>query len=172
MKRQPPLLDQTGASLPSPHFTPRPGWGGRLQNWLSKHASMLVFRLVLFFALILIGRAFWVRLPARTENLNTPDISSSEDSARLTLTATKGDGITDLAARALDMYIATNTDAPRLDATEHLFAVTTLATATGIRALEIEQEVSFTSAAIQSVIATAQQLTAHQKSAWAKFLRR
>jgi hypothetical protein len=172
MKRQPPLLDQTGASLASPQFTPRPGWGGQLRHWFSNNASSIIFRLVLLFALILVGRAFWVRLPARTENFNTPVVSSPEDSSRITLTANAGDGITNIAARALDVYSAATAHAPRLDAVEHLFAVTTLAATVPRSALEVGQEVSFTTAAIQSVLENATTLTASQKSAWAKFLRR
>ena len=59
MTSQPPLLDGTGASLPGPQFVPRPGWGGRLQQWLTHNAYIAVFRLVIVVALVLLGRSLW-----------------------------------------------------------------------------------------------------------------
>ncbi len=172
MTNQPPLIDQTGASLPGPQFTPRPGWGGQLRRWLSHNGALLVFRVVILAALILIGRSLWIRLPARDANLAT-QATPTPDSDAIALLAQPGDGISDLAARALDLFVVASEDATLgLDAAQHLYAVSTLSTAHDRRALNVGEVISFTNSELLDSIRTAQLLTPAQKAAWTRLLTR
>jgi len=37
-----------GLDIKSPIFTPRPGWGGKLKKWLSRHFSSRIFPFLAF----------------------------------------------------------------------------------------------------------------------------
>jgi len=171
MTSQPPLLDQTGSSLPGPQFAPRPGWGGQLKRWFSDNAYSIVFRLVIFCALILVARSLWVNLPSRSLSSTPTPAPTAQDIRGLTVTAQPGDGMTDLAARALDLYLAVQSRMIRLDAAQHLFAVDTLARIVCWCSVEVDQEVTFASANIESVIERALALTPAQKAAWTRLLK-
>ena len=171
MTNQPPLLDPSGSGIPGPLFSARPGWGGRIARWLSHNASMAVFRLVILLALILIGRSIWIRLPARQSSFEPMASASPESRGDIVLVASRGDGMTTLAAHALDLYIATSNNLIRLTAAQHLFAVDTLARSAGWKALNVGQSVVFTRDALASVVSAAQALTPAQRAAWGKFLR-
>ena len=171
MTSQPPLLDQTGASLPGPQFTPRPGWGGQLKRYFSENVYSIVFRVVILCALILVARSLWVNLPARKESLKpTPSVTPQEVRG-ITVKANPGNGVTDLAARALDLYIAVQSRVIRLDAPQHLFAVDALSRIVGWRPLDVNQELTFATANIESVIDRALHLTPAQHAAWERLLR-
>jgi|GEM_PF-5793685 len=172
MINQPPLLDQSGSSIPGPLFTPRSGWGGRMRQWFSKNASIFVFRLIIIGALLLIGRSLWIRLPARQSSFKPLASTSPQSSGNITLVASRGDGMTNLSARALDLYLLSSDEAPRISAVEHLYAVDTLARDAGWHALEVGQVVSFSNDSIASAITSAQSLTPAQRSAWGKWLRK
>ena len=172
MTNQPPLIDQTGASLPGPQFTPRPGWGGQLRRWLSHNGALLVFRVVILAALILIGRSLWIRLPARDANFIT-QATPTPSSDAITLLAQPGDGISNLAARALDLFIVASEDETLgLDAAQHLYAVNALTIARGGRTLSVGQVISFENSELHTTVRSAQLLTPAQRAAWARLLRR
>lgn len=171
MTSQPPLLDQTGSTLPGPQFTPRPGWGGQLKRWFCDNAYSIVFRLVIFCALILVARSLWVNLPARSLS-STPTLApTAQDIRGLTVTAQPGDGMTHLAARALDLYLAVQSRVVRLDAAQHLFAVDSLSRIVGWSSLEVGQDVTFAVENIESVITRALALTPAQHAAWSRLLK-
>jgi len=171
MTSQPPLLDQTGTTLPGPQFVPRPGWGGQLKRWFSENTYSLIFRVVVLCALILVARSLWVNLPARTASLTPTPSPTAQEVRGITVTAQRGDGMTNLAARALDLYLAVQSRIIRLDAAQHLFAVDTLARVVCWCAVDVDQEVTFASANIESVIERALALTPAQRAAWERLLR-
>ena len=51
---QRPFLEPGPGEMPSPLFTPRPGWGGLFREWLRENAYLAVFRLVLFVAIVVL----------------------------------------------------------------------------------------------------------------------
>ncbi|MCC6404875.1 MAG: hypothetical protein IT405_00625 [Candidatus Yanofskybacteria bacterium] len=169
MTSQPPLLDPIGPALPGPLFTPRPGWGGKLRIWFSEHAYLLVFRLVVVCALVLIVRSFWVaRTPQEAERSPVP---RAPVESVFVLTAQSGDGITTLAAHAIDLRLAAGPAALRLDGAQHLFAVDSLARLAGWAPLSVGQEVRFESSDITTTILHALTLPPHQHAAWERVLR-
>ncbi len=168
MTSQPPLLDSTGSSLPGPQFTPRPGWGGQLRRWFVHNVYIVVFRMVLVVALVLIVHAMFPRkagAPAVTPT------SSPENPQTFIMKANPGDGMTNLAARTIDLYVAVQSTVVRLDAAQHLFAVDTLAHMASWSRLEVGQSVPFTTADISSVLESALKLSPARHAAWARLLR-
>lgn len=171
MTSQPPLLDSTGVSLPGPRFQHRLGWGGRLKRWLSENTYTLVFRVVLLCALILVARSLWVHLPSRDITSQATPSPTPSEAFGITVQAQPGDGMTNLAARALDLYTAVQSRIIRLDAPQHLFAVDSLARETCWCSLEVGQSVSFTTVNIVSSIESALSLTPTKHAAWSRLLR-
>ncbi len=163
MTTQPPLF-MSGDDLPSPLFSSRPGWGGQLKRWLSANIYMLIFRAILLFAVILLVIAMWDQSPS---TINTPMPSASPE--LVPITAAPGDGMTNVAARAIDAYLAST--GTRLNAPQHLFAVDTLARLVCWCPLGHAQVITFTRNDIAQVITRASALTAAQQSAWSRFLR-
>lgn len=168
MMNQPPLLDQ-GISLPGPNFTPRLGWGGRLRRWLSENFYQLVFRLAVFCALILIGHALFAHREPRTAE---PTESTKSPASSLTLNAQPGDGMSNLAAHAIDLYVSVQTKIIRLDSAQHLYAVDSLSRTMCWCPLELNQSVQFPTAAIAGIIDRALNLSHAQHAAWERLLKR
>lgn len=169
MTSQPSLLDTTGSSLPSPQFTPRPGWGGRLGHWFTHNAYIVVFRMVIVVALVLIGRSLLVH---RNDPIVQPTASPVAASLQpISIKALAGDGMTNLAARALDMYSALQSPAVRLDGAQHLYAIDALARSVCWCPLEVNQQVTFVPADIKSIIDRALALSPAQHATWARLLR-
>ncbi|MCC6934365.1 MAG: hypothetical protein IT406_01565 [Candidatus Yanofskybacteria bacterium] len=168
MTSQPPLIDPIGPALPGPLFTPRPGWGGKLRAWLTDHAYLLVFRVVLLVALLLIGRSLWhARSLPSTSPAPTPTPVIAQNIA---LTARPGDGLTDLAARAIDLLLASGSATIRLDAAQHLFAVDSLARAMGWRRLLLNEELLFKTSDITAAVLQALTLSPSRHAAWERLL--
>ena len=171
MTSQPPLLDPSGADIPSPMFTPRPGWGGRLRAWLRDNFYVLLFRLIVLVAVLLIISSLiraWKSAPVVVSPSPTP---SSQNWTFETATE-PGQGMTHLAAWAVDAYATQHDPQIELTAVEHLFAVDALARLTGWRSLERGEEVQFSADDIAVIITRAQSLSPAQRSAWAKLLRK
>jgi len=174
MTSQPPLLDgtglpaQAGASLPGPQFMPRPGWGGRLHRWCTHNAYHTVFRMVIVVALVLVARSLFVHRTTSPSPTPTPDVVSLRP---ISIPALAGDGMTNLAARALDVYLALQTPSVALDGAQHLFAVDALARTVCWCPLEVNQEVSFVPANIKPIVDRALGLSPAQRAAWSRLLR-
>ncbi len=169
MTSQPPLLDGTGLSLPGPQFISRPGWGGRIREWFSHNAYTAMFRLVIVVALVLIARSLFIH---RNNPIAQPTDSPVAAVLRpISTQALAGDGMTNLAARALDVYLALQSPAIRLDGAQHLFAVDALARAVCWCPVTINQEVTFVPADIKPIVDRALGLSPAQHAAWARLLK-
>lgn len=171
MTSQPPLMETSGATLPGPDFAPRPGWGGQLRGWFSANTYTFVFRMVVLIAVILIVRSIWLRAPAIDLALSPSPTTSPRDSFGFTIKANPGDGMTNLAARAVDLFVAVQSRIIRLDAAQHLFAVDTLARATCWCPVRVGQPTTFATASIASAVDAALAMTPAQHAAWSRLLR-
>lgn len=169
MPSQPSLLDTTGSSLPGPQFVPRPGWGGQLQRWFTRNAYAAVFRMVIVVAVVLIARSLFTHLNSAVSL--APSTSPAATLQPISVQARAGDGMTNLAARALDMYAALQTPAISLDGAQHLYAVDALTRTVCWCPVEVNQEVAFASADIKSVIDRALALSPAQRAAWNRLLK-
>jgi hypothetical protein len=171
MTTQPPLLTNgPGAQLPSPLFRARPGWGGQFKEWLADNAYVIVFRLLLFIAAVLVVASLAGRHGPQTA-LPSPTATPFAYDAYYEV-ALAGEGMTHLAAKAVDDYSADRIPPLHLDAVQHLFAVDALARGAGWTRLELGDGVSFRTADIIDIVARAQSLTARQRAAWAHYLAR
>lgn len=163
--------------LPGPQFVTRPGWGGQLRHacrqagqWLSRTAFAFVFRIVVLVVLILVGRSLLMRSPELTPS-PTPALSPAyRQAGPLTLHASAGDGMTNIAARALDLYLALQSENVRLDAAQHLFAVDALARSACWCPVELGQAITFYPLTISSIINRALNLSSAQHAAWQRLL--
>ena len=170
MTSQPPLLTNgSGAQLPSPLFRARPGWGGQLAEWLADNAYVIVFRVLLLVAAVLVivslvrHHGTEVALPSPTETPRAYDAYYE--------VALAGEGMTHLAAKAVNDYAADQIPPLVLDAVQHLYAVDALARSAGWKRMELGDGVSFRTADLADIIARAMRLTAAQRSAWSRYLK-
>ena len=168
MTSQPSLLDTTGSSLPGPQFVPRPGWGGRIREWFSHNAYTVVFRMVLVVALLFLVRSLFVHRNGSVSPTPSPIVASLQP---ISIKALSGDGMTNLAARAIDVYTALQTPAISLDGAQHLFTVDALARTVCWCPVKVNQEVAFKPADIKSVVDRALGLSPAQHAAWSRLLR-
>jgi len=175
MTTQLPLLDRgSGAQLPGPMFRARPGWGGQLREWLHENLYVVVFRLLLLVAagLVIISivghrNAPVAALPSPTSLAVTPQ-SSHDPYYQVALA---GEGMTHLAAKAVNEYAQDQIPPLKLDAVQHLFAVDALARNAGWHRLALGDGVTFRTSVVADVIFLAKSLSASQRSAWAKILK-
>ncbi len=84
--------DPTGASLPGPLFTPRPGWGGQLNTWLRSHSNTVITTIILITVIALTASILWNRLPARTASYESPRETPVTVSIDVLAIAGQGDG--------------------------------------------------------------------------------
>lgn len=151
--------------LPGPQFVSRPGWGGQLHRWWTRDGSTLALFLVIIVAVALVVRFLWVRIDAPLAQTPTQTPSQS-----IMLYAQHGDGMTAVAARALNLYLAAQPANRWLDGAQHLFAVDALAHSVCWCPLEPNQEVAFSIDTINAIIARAQHLSPAQHTAWSRLL--
>lgn len=156
----------SGADLPSPLFSPRPGWGGQLKEWFTENAYLVTFRTVLALAVALVVVSIIRNRPAPVATAPSPTPSPSvvrEYAAR------PGDGMTHLAARAIDEHLAYT--GMRLSAEQHLAAVDSLSRTKGWRPLDADERVPFREDEVAAAIAGSLALSAAALAAWGKYLR-
>ena len=169
MIQQPPLLDP-GSSLPSPMFRPRPGWGGRLHAWAKDNLYLLIFRVLILAAVMLIGTSLMRSWHAvKLAQSPSPSPSASPLMTAYEHIAAHGLGLTHLAARTVDAYLAAHGES--LDAPRHLYAVDALARSAGWRRLISGETVRFDADTTAGIIASAKTLTARQVATWSHLLR-
>ncbi len=163
-----PRQDPTGASLPGPLFTPRPGWGGQLHTWLRSHSNTLITTIILIAIIALTASILWDRLPARTDSYETP--RETPVAASIDVLALPGDGVYSLSSRAIDLYCASSDPIIKLDGIERVAAASALANEIGSRNLEPNDVLSFPVSNLQDAISSAQHLSPRQRAAWGKLL--
>ena len=168
MTSQPTLLDGAGSALPGPQFVPRPGWGGQLRRWFQHNIYIALFRLVIVVALVMLAHSLWSSTPPQIAVSPPP---TPGELTGFTIKARPGDGMTNLAARAVDLYIAVQSRIIRLDAAQHLFAVDTLARTTCWCPLKDGQSVSFTNINIAASVEAALGMTPAKHAAWSRLLK-
>ncbi|HXK36658.1 MAG TPA: hypothetical protein VJ553_03695 [Candidatus Paceibacterota bacterium] len=171
MYQQPPLPEPSGADLPSPLFLPRPGWGGQIKKWLRQNLYSAIFRGILLGAALLIITSI-IRAPdGPTVQEPIPTI----DENTVAQVALPGDGLSQLAARALDEWLSRNA-AVELDAVQHLYVVdrmTRIAVLVSSRMpplIHPGEIVRFPSTFIQTAADEAKALTVWQYRAWTRLL--
>lgn len=171
-RRQQPLLDPSGSELPSPLFTPRPGWGGQLAAWFKGNASVLLFRTVLVAAMAVVLISIMRRPSGRPELAATPTPEPVAQEA-ITETIAQGDTLTRVAGRALDRYLE-NTG-KKLDAIQRLWAADRLtnATLTASPALSLKSgaAIDFPVTVIEYAINEAETLSAAQRASLQIYLK-
>lgn len=160
--------DSTGASLPGPLFTPRPGWGGQLNAWLRSHSNTFITTIILIAVIALTASILWNRLPARTASYESP--RETPVAASIDVLAIAGDGVYSLSSRAIDLYCTVREPIIKLDSIEHIAAVTILTNDIGSRNLEPNDVLSFPVSDLQDAISSAQHLSSRQRAAWGKLL--
>lgn len=171
MTSQPPLLGDSGSQLPGPQFVTRPGWGGQLSEWTRVHAYRFVFRTLIIAAVVLIVATLLNLGKSTSEHIATTPTPSPVAPGELTRSATAGEGVTHLAARALDSFLAAQQPPIALPAYAHLCAVDTLARTTGWRRLALGESITFSPENLSAAVEHAQSLTPTQQAAWARILR-
>ena len=174
---QRPLLEPGLGEMPSPLFTPRPGWGGRFREWMHDNAYVVVFRLVLFVAIVvLIQSIVRNRPPADFAASPSPSPSSAPVDGYRPVAAPR-EGASHLAARALDEHLAARPGTGPLTAAERAYAIDSLwrgAVAAAARTpfvLHVGDSLFFPTATVDAAVSAAKALTPTQKAAWGRLVR-
>jgi hypothetical protein len=171
---QRPLLQPGPGELPSPLFTPQPGWGGRFREWLRENAYLAVFRLVLFVAIVvLVMSIFRNRPPASPDGSPSPSPAMAVEGHRPV--AARGDGASQLAKRALSEHLAEYPVAAPLTDAEQAFAVDMLwrgAVAAAARVpfvLHVGDSLFFPHATIEAAVTAAKAMTPAERATWSSY---
>lgn len=174
MTAQPPLITPTGDRIPSPVFRPRPGWGGRLSAWFRENGALTLFRLALVVGVTLVAVSLLrpEGLPPAATASPSPTTVVRGDGTTVTVEAQRGEGMTHLAARALDSRLGTHHPPRTLAAVEHLFAVHTLARQAGWRVVLTGEAVGFRTADLDTAADHGRALSPSQRARWSRFLRK
>lgn len=173
MQQQPFPGTGNSGNLPSPLFQPRPGWGGQLARWFRENAYVIVFRLVLLVAVVVIVGSLLRGGSDAPQEGSDPFASNAPFplDKPITLKAEYGEGVTHMAARAVDLFILTRSEADaQLDAPRHLFAVDRLSREAGWRPLKLGEKIWFPIDIIARIVREARELTVRQYQAWTKLL--
>jgi len=149
--------------LKSPVFTPRPGWGGKLQNWSTGHRRELIMGA--FVVVIVLGAVFFLRSEGESIQA-TP--SPTPATGQITVTAQPRDSVTSLARKALNVYLERN--AIELNAVQKLYIETELKNSVGETRLSVGQSIIFSEAAIQRAISKSRLLNDFQIKYFSRFL--
>lgn len=170
--RQNPLLGDD--DIPSPLFTPQPGWGGQMGAWMRENTYLLVFRGVLAVSIALIVISLLrVRPVAELALTPTPSAALTANA----ITAVRGDTLSSLAGRALGAYLTAHPEHTGLTPAHKLFITDVLwRAAEAVQSkrpfvLEVGMSVTFPDASLEASISEAKRLTPSQLAAWERLLR-
>lgn len=170
---QPHLLDPLGSDLPSPVFTPRPGWGGQFRRWLRQRGATIFFRGVIIIALCITALALWHQ-PESPQATVSPVTPTPIVEVPIIIPVKAGDGMSAIAVRAIDAYLAlpiAMQSSYHLDSLQHLIAVDALVRSTPAQTLHAGDTVSFSLHNVQVAIDVAAVLTPPQRAAWLRWVR-
>lgn len=171
---QRPLLEPGPGEMPSPLFSPRPGWGGRLREWLRENAYLAVFRLVLFVAIVVLIQSIVRNRPPQPSALSpSPSTDASAVEGHRPV-AVRGDGASQLAQRALIEHLTEYPDRGPLSPAEQAFAVDVLwrgavqAAARVPFVLHAGDSLFFPHATIEAAISAAKTMTPAERARWSR----
>ena len=120
--------------IKSPIFTPRPGWGGKLKNWLKKNGQSKVLPVTSIVVLVLGIYMYWDKFGAQKQD---NDIVS----ATIEKTAEPRQGLTHLARAAISDYLMANNI--ELSSEQRIYAETYLVSIMGKKSVSVGETISF-----------------------------
>jgi hypothetical protein len=159
--------------MPSPLFSPQPGWGGRLREWLSENAYLAVFRLVLFVAIVvLVQSIIRNRPPAPLATSPSPTLAPAVEGYRPV--AARGEGASHLARRALNDYLSEFpgqgplTDAEKAYAVDILWRGAVAAASRTPFVLHEGDSLFFPYSTLEAAVTAAKAMTPAERAAWSR----
>lgn len=148
--------------IKSPIFTPRPGWGGKLKNWLKTNGQPKVLP-VASIAILAIG--LFVYLNGKGNQNPNIDVSAQA----IEKIAEPRQGLTHLARSAIYDYLTAND--VELSAEQKLYAETYLVSILGKKSVSVGEKVVFESDKLSESVEKAKNLTPYQIQEWSKYLK-
>ena len=158
------IMEQTDfkIDIKSPIFTPRPGWGGKLKNWLRKNGQSKLLP-ILSVALLVLGLfAYW---NGKDRQTTSDDISAKT----IYKVAEPRQGLPPLARAAINDYLTSNNI--ELSQEQKLYAETYLVDLVGKRSVSVGETISFEASQLSEVVEKAKALTPYQIQEWSKYLK-
>lgn len=172
--QNPQELQKSLSELPGPIFEAKPGWGGKLANWLKRNFKKKILPIIIVVLVALISWAFLIKERAgqekelfkeeeKIEKKEGVVIKEIEGKKIFKLTARKGEGITHLARRALKEYLNENQEAGKdLKAEHKIFIEDYLKDLHGERFLNLGEELEFSADDIGKAIGEAKNLSENE----------
>ncbi|GEM_PF-3465199 len=157
-------MSEDKLDIKSPIFTPKPGWGGKLKNWLASNLSSKILPAVSILILSAGLYAFF--------NKNDQAAGPKPDNQAGTIEkiAQPRQGLTHLAREALTEFL--NSKGLDLSPEQKLFAETYLVTKLNKRLVNAGDTVAFKINDLTETIERAQALNELQLQAWSKYLKK
>lgn len=148
--------------IKSPIFTPRPGWGGKLKNWLKTNGQSK-FLPAVSIAVLVVGLFMYLN---NKEAQNSPNDLLGQSIEKI---AEPRQGLTHLARSAISDYLMINNI--ELTAEQKLYAETYLVSILGKKSVSVGEKVVFESDKLSESVEKAKNLTPYQIQEWSKYLK-
>lgn len=163
-------MQTNNIELKSPIFKPRPGWGGKLKEWLLKNFYSVILPTLAIILILEMVHLLWSAYITPSENIILNNAQSQNEDI-IEKTAGKGQGITHLAREALTDYLEDNSNSstPLLPA-QKIYIETYLASLNDNREINIGDKISFKKTDIALAIKRAEFLTPEQIEGWSRYI--
>lgn len=158
------MPEQEKIIIKSPVFAPKPGWGGKLNNWFSKNFNSKILPVVSVLILI-VGLYNFLNNKNKAANLS----NESAEIEVIEKIAQPRQGLTHLARAAFADFIEHKKI--ELTAPQKLFAETYLVTKLNNRLVHAGDTITFKVNDLTETVEKAQTLTTYQLSEWSKYLK-
>ena len=153
----------TQLDIKSPIFTPRPGWGGKLNNWFKSNFERKILP-ALATVIIVIGAYFYI---AKHNPAQAP-VENSPVAEAIDVQIQSGQGLTHIARTAITEYLSGN--GLDLSATQKVFAESYLVNKMGNQRLLAGGTLSIKTTELEEVIEKAKSLTQDQIKTWSRYV--
>ena len=158
------MIEQDKLDIKSPIFKAKPGWGGKLKNWLGSNLESKILPAAATLVLV-----FGLYNFLNKDGSKTAELETDLESEIIEKIAQPRQGLTHLARAALSEYL--NSKGFDLSPEQKLFAETYLVTKLNNRLVHAGDTVTFRINDLTETIERAQTLTDYQLQEWGKYLK-
>ena len=150
--------------LQSPVFKPRPGWGGKLNDWLKHNFETKILPILSIGVIVLVAYLYLTK-----HQVAQVPVQEQEVAQTIEKTVQPGQGLTQVVRSAISDYL--NKNVVDVSATQKLYAESYIVSHMDRKPLSVGETLIFNIDDISQVLEKARNLNESELKAWSKYVR-
>ncbi len=150
--------------LRSPIFKPKPGWGGKINNWFKNNFASKILP-VLSISTVVVGAYFYLL----KHNNNQAPVQEISQNETMEAVVRSGQGLTHVARTVISEYLAHNV--VDISSEQKIYAETYLVNLIGRKPVTTGEVIMFQTKDVVKAIEESKYLTPYQLEAWGQYIK-